>query len=312
MKKVQNIERGIEQPLAWDTLHRNMQSLRLGDESVAFQTSEQLGHFERSEPGRDWMRVASDDALFHRIEAFFRAQAYGPHRHDTYAIGITTAGVQSIHYRGELVHSSPGDTVVIHPDEVHDGRAGTVAGYCYRIVHVQPEALQQILGKNPLPFIKEGVSRNQQLHQTAWAILRDFDRTLESLERNDLLFDLAIALQAAAGVVKAKCSGNLKAALIARDFIHSEPSERIELDVLAKASGRDRWSLSRDFRQFFGTSPSRYMTMRRLDIARRMMSHGTPLAECAAAVGFADQSHMSRQFVDAFGLTPARWLTMQR
>ncbi|MET3552344.1 AraC family transcriptional regulator [Burkholderia sp. 567] len=289
-----------------------MASLRPGDKSAAQTAPKETGRVERSGSGRDWMRVSSDDALFYRIEAFFRGRAYGPHRHDTYAVGITTAGIQSIRYRGELVHSSPGDTVVIHPDEIHDGRAGTVAGYCYRIVHLQPEVLQQILGQTSLPFIKEGVSQNAQLYRAIWAMLREFDRPLEPLERTDLLFDLATALQAAAGTAKAKHTGNIKAALIARDCIRSAPSQRIELDVLARESGRDRWSLSRDFRQFFGTSPSRYMTMRRLDIARRLISNGTPLAECAAAVGFADQSHMSRQFVEAFGLTPTRWLTMLR
>lgn len=39
------------------------------------------------------------------------------------------------------------------------------------------------------------------------------------------------------------------------------------LDTLSQVSGRDRWSLSRDFRTLYGTSPWRYVMMRRLDFA---------------------------------------------
>jgi AraC-like DNA-binding protein len=47
--------------------------------------------------------------------------AFEPHRHDTYAIGITTAGVQVFHYRGSRRVCLPGQLHVLHPDELHDG-----------------------------------------------------------------------------------------------------------------------------------------------------------------------------------------------
>ena len=47
----------------------------------------------------------------------FTDHAYESHRHDTFAIGRTLTGVQSFHYRGEMKHSLPGMTMVLHPDE---------------------------------------------------------------------------------------------------------------------------------------------------------------------------------------------------
>jgi len=43
------------------------------------------------------------------------------HRHDTYAIGRTLAGVQSFSYRRSRRNSLAGNTLVLHPDEAHDG-----------------------------------------------------------------------------------------------------------------------------------------------------------------------------------------------
>jgi len=77
--------------------------------------------------------------------------------------------------------------------------------------------------------------------------------------------------------------------------------------TLERLAGLDRWSLARQFRAAFGTSPSRFRTLRQLDAVRRLLRRGSSLADAADAAGFADQSHMSRQFKQAYGLTPARW-----
>jgi AraC-like DNA-binding protein len=82
--------------------------------------------------------------------------------------------------------------------------------------------------------------------------------------------------------------------MVKRDYMHSLSSERVDLDELAKASSRNHWNLARDFRQVFGTRPSRFMTLRRLDNTKRLMFDGIPLAECAALASFSDQSHMTR------------------
>ena len=82
----------------------------------------------------DWLHRAPHASGLDRIEAYFAGFAFDPHRHDTYAIGRTLFGVQSFHYRGGTTHSLPGTTMVIHPDETHDGRAGSDEGFKYRMI----------------------------------------------------------------------------------------------------------------------------------------------------------------------------------
>jgi AraC-like DNA-binding protein len=72
----------------------------------------------------------------------------------------------------------------------------------------------------------------------------------------------------------------------------------------------DRFTIARQFRWAFGTSPDRYRTMRRLELARTAIESGHSLARAAAETGFADQSHMTRQFKRTYGLTPARWMAL--
>ncbi|MGF6160753.1 AraC-like DNA-binding protein [Pseudomonas sp. 2725] len=263
-------------------------------------------------PRNDWFHRAPDVGGLQRFEAFFAGHGYDLHRHDTYAIGHTLAGVQSFQYRGGWRHSQPGATIVLHPDEAHDGEAGTESGFQYRMMYIEPALIQQMLGGQPLPFIKTGLSNDPRLFAATGALLRSLDYPLDPLEEQDALFDLAQALSTVSGVTAKRSGFDYVAAQRAREYIHSALDRTVTLDELAQHSGRDRWSLSRDFRLLFGTSPYRYLTMRRLDMVRALLTQGQTLVSAALIAGFTDQSHMTRQFSKTYGLPPARWLNLQR
>jgi len=74
---------------------------------------------------------------------------------------------------------------------------------------------------------------------------------------------------------------------------------------IARELGVHPVHFARRFRAAFGHSPGEYLRRCRLERARRMVQRtSAPLAEIAAAAGFADQSHLSNAFRRAFGMTP--------
>jgi AraC-like DNA-binding protein len=241
-----------------------------------------------------------------RLEVHLAQRPFAPHRHDTYAIGITLAGVQRFHFRGQRWHCLPGQCHVLHPDELHDGMAGTAEGFAYRILHVDPALLQQALGGAPLPFVSNPVLDLGSTIDPSWW---DIDRSLDELDRTDLLIALANLLHRAAGGRAAPARSLAWPALCqVRDRLLARAEERVPLAELERLAGLDRWTLARQFRAAFGTSPSRFRTLRQLDRLRCGLLRGEPLVHAALAAGFADQSHMGRQFKRAYGLTPGRWL----
>ncbi|MCI3205195.1 MULTISPECIES: AraC family transcriptional regulator [Pandoraea] len=256
----------------------------------------------------DWVIRAQPTEGVERIEAWFHGKAYAMHRHDTYAIGRTIAGVQSFSYRRSRRDSMPGNTIVLHPDEAHDGQAGTDEGFRYRMIYVDPALFQNVLGGSGLPFLEGGVTTDPRIAAATEVLLQHVDHTVEPLEQNDALAELAHALAAVAGAPRARGKGDYSAACRARDYLRANFTRVVTLPELEVATGRDRWSLCHDFRAFYGTSPYRYLTMRRLDAVRRMMLCGVSLVSAAADAGFADQSHMTRHFLKTFGVTPGRWL----
>src|ERR1700733_13527066 len=105
----------------------------------------------------EWVDAARPVDGVELFRARLRGRPYGRHRHDVYAIGVTEEGVQAFDYRGTVEHSLPGQVYVLHPDELHDGRAEGPGLFGYRQLYVSPEriasAVLTLTGRpGPLPF----------------------------------------------------------------------------------------------------------------------------------------------------------------
>jgi AraC-like DNA-binding protein len=252
---------------------------------------------------------------------------FEPHRHDTYTIGMTTVGVQTFRYRGAREISLPGQLVILHPDETHDGVAGTESGFGYRAVYVAPELVRDAIGGRALdaiggraldaiggralPFVAEPVQRVRPVTQSMASVLADIQGAIDELRCAVIVAALVDALQSLSGQPERPSPGiDMRAVTLVRDHIEAHARERILAATLEAIAGIDRFTIARHFRRAFGTSPDRYRTLRRLELARVAIERGESLAFASAESGFADQSHMTRQFKDTYGFTPARWVTL--
>ena len=246
-----------------------------------------------------------------RAEVKLSNCAFSPHRHDTYAIGITTAGVQTFGYRGSRRVCLPGQLHVLHPDEAHDGAAGTEDGFSYRILYIAPELIQGALAGRPLPFVADPVQEPTPAVRPIASLLADIDDPISELGSADIAVTVADCLLSLSGrPERRRATVDLSAVELVRDYLAANAREQTPASVLEKIAGTDRFTIARHFRWAFGTSPDRYRTARRLALAQAAIASGQSLALAAAEAGFADQSHMTRQFKRTYGLTPARWMTL--
>jgi len=261
----------------------------------------------------EWVYAARPADGVELFRARLRGSPFSRHRHDVYAIGVTEEGVQAFAYRGTVERSLPGQVFILHPDELHDGRADGPGLFGYRQIYVTPDriasALPALTGRPAvLPFASP-VTDDPAL---ARVVRTAFARAPEPLAVDTLILQLAEGLlrsSAASLPGTLRCRVDLPAVERGRDFLRSRLAVARSSEVVA-VTGLDRYQFARQFRAVYGISPYRYSVMRRLDVARGWLRDARPLAETALKAGFADQAHFTRTFKAAFGMTPGRYVKL--
>ena len=207
------------------------------------------------------------------------------HRHDTYAIGLTDRGVQIFDYRGSARASMPGQVVVLYPDEVHDGRAGTDEGFGYRIVYVEPSRLAEALRVAPRTALSAAVRARARVDERAGCRAPSREPFGPRWIRwrptaSSSTWPKAAGRRAGGGRPARPRVDAAPSNAPASFSTRSEPASSIR-PSWSRSPGLTRYDLARQFRLMFGTSPYRYLLMRRLDFARQRIHQARPLVDVA-------------------------------
>jgi len=84
--------------------------------------------------------------------------------------------------------------------------------------------------------------------------------------------------------------------------------QAISVDLMAERAAMSPRNFARVFKAETGLTPSKYLTVLRLDRAKEIMSAGSdPLDRVAAVSGFGREERLRRAFVRQFGVTPSQY-----
>lgn len=92
----------------------------------------------------------------------------------------------------------------------------------------------------------------------------------------------------------------------ALELIESKVSSDVKVSELAYECGQDVRSFTRSFRASTGYAPYEYLTLRRMETARRLLLSGTSVTEAAVFVGYANPSKFAAAFRRFYGSSPSQ------
>lgn len=253
------------------------------------------------------------------MRTWFRTQAFPRHTHPYFTIGVLSRGVGTLWMGGVTHRLTPGDVVVISPEDVHTGGLGESNDVLsYLAVHAPPELVAGCVDSEGHPArLAEELGSFIVRDRGIAAALRRVDRALEG-DR-----DVAAAGSAIMEAIHHLGGGRPGVAPergapprdpppfvgIARAFIDDcyADGARTSLDHLAGIAGVSPFHLIREFTRAVGLSPHRYLIQTRIRRAGELLANGVPVSDVAASVGFADQSHLTTQFRRYVGTTPGSY-----
>jgi AraC-like DNA-binding protein len=246
------------------------------------------------------------------MHAHFERHVYHRHSHETYSFGVTEDGYQAFRCRGGAHTSAAGMVIAFNPDDPHDGHAADELGFTYRIVHIGPELVSDVLADiadRPvgLPLFDSPVLNDPVLARNLRGLHAALLGKATALRRDELLTATVGSMVGRAATRRLRPSGGGGFVERARRCIEDAYLDDIGADELADAAGCSRFALYRGFRRAYGMAPSDYQRQLRLRAARRLLVQGDAIGDVAARTGFADQSHLTRWFVRYYGMTPGRY-----
>ncbi len=112
-----------------------------------------------------------------------------------------------------------------------------------------------------------------------------------------------------------QCGSGLPGMVLTRvlDYIESSLEKAVTLQELAEVARMSRFYFARLFRNSTGQSPSRYLTERRIERARYLLTRSDlSLEEISRQTGFSSQSHLTALFRKLVGVTPGKYRLLSR
>jgi AraC-like DNA-binding protein len=242
------------------------------------------------------------------LHAHFPSHAYPTHTHDAWTVLIVDEGA----VRYDLDHREHGlaqaQVSLLPPHVPHDGRSVLPQGFRKRVLYLAPDRLggDHLIGAAvDQPEYVDPLLRHRihQLHR----VLRDGQEDLEAQSRLTLIEE-RLSQHLCRAVVAPSDRYDSGVAVKLRELLDSKVTDGITLEDAAKVVHAHPAHLVRAFSREYGMPPHRYLTGRRVDLARRYLLDGHPAAEVATLAGFYDQSHLNRHFRKLLGVTPASFV----
>jgi AraC family transcriptional regulator len=227
------------------------------------------------------------------------------HTHDRATVAVLLAGsMEQFGGHGQRTDCRPASVLVEPAGEPHGNRFEAVGA---RVLTLQPAAdTADLLG--PCAAL---VGQPRHVHdQTVAAIATRVAHELRAPDDLTPLSVLGLVLELMARTARLATPPVRRAPawlLAARDLLHERFAEPLRVADVAAAAGVHPVHLARMFRVVYGTSVAGYLRGLRVDwAAARLAGTDEPIAQVAAAAGFADQSHLTRAMRARLGVTPAR------
>jgi AraC-like DNA-binding protein len=238
---------------------------------------------------------------------------YAVHSHEAYSIICLTGGSKLFSHCGREQQVDAGQIAIANPGDHHG--CGPLNGqpWSHRTWYLSEMAAMEVAGSlSASPRLQAPVIASE----TVWAALVNAHKMAETGERLEAqsaaidalsrLFDEFALGEDLGGETDVSTAQIRVAGCI--DAFQRDPSRTPDLQELSASCAVSRVQVIRDFKLVLGVTPGVYFRNERLKLAKGLMRSGDGLADIAAHVGFADQSHFTRAFRDAFGVTPRAYM----
>lgn len=249
------------------------------------------------------------------------------HHHDFYEIYFFLHGRVEYRVEGRVYHLQPGDLLLINPMELHQLIAEPGDSTYERfILWIEKDYLES-MSTDTVSLTRcfdSSQPGHSNLLRPSHSKRADIMMRFKEIVRESYGTDYASQLYAQSALLQLLVELNRIALQKGREVVlHEESSplisnvlmyiadhydEVISLEQLAQKFYVSKYHLAHEFSRIVGTSVYRYIILKRLVIARQLLSSGIAPGTVAVQCGFSDYSNFYRAFKSQYGISPGSFI----
>jgi len=226
--------------------------------------------------------------------------SYKSHVHHELSLGYIIEGSTDLTLKDRTIHYVRGDGVIIPPLMTHRCAPNDIEHWAYDILFVDPAYYGGLVW-----FSEAKKLTGDQVRK-----LEDFFEQLIMEKSPDTLENVLIELLLEFGEIGIGEDPINTIDTIKRlhDYIINNVNDEITLDKLQQISGLNKFTIIRNFKKLYLTTPAAYHLQYRVAEAKRLLSRGADVFEICGKLKFYDQAHLIREFKKMYGITPGAYI----
>lgn len=227
--------------------------------------------------------------------------AYKPHVHNELSLGYIVEGSTDLTLNDRTIHYGAGDGVIIPPLLTHQCAPNDIRHWAYVMLFVDSGYYNEVVRFDQAKKLTGNQAR--KLIDFIEQLLRE--KTPDTLE--NILIELLLEFGEKGTPDTDEASTNHSVKTI-HDYILHCAKEEITLDKLQQISGLNKFSIIRNFKKLYTTTPAAFHLQYRVAEAKRRLSEGADVFVVCEELRFYDQAHLIREFKKMYGVTPGTYI----
>jgi len=231
--------------------------------------------------------------------------AYKSHVHNELSLGYIIEGTTDLTLNDGTIFYETGDGVIIPPLMTHRCAPKDINHWVYVMLFVDPCYYGDLVSFNQAKKLTGNQAQK----------LRGFIEQLLTEETPDILENILIELLIEFGekeISETIATTTIDTVKTIHDYILSHVNDVITLDKLQQITGLNKFTIIRNFKKLYVTTPAAYHLQYRVAEAKRLLSKGVDVFEICEELRFYDQAHLIREFKKMYGITPVTYVEQLR
>lgn len=266
-------------------------------------------------------------------------KAMNMHIHDCYELYYSISGGKQFLIDNKFYTIAPGDLFIINQYESHKLTQIDTGIHERIVVNVHPNFVKALSTvdtdldccfTNRSPRFQHKVSLNKEQQQrflyyidkitSANGYAHDIVEQAAFMELLVLINSLSLELCQAAGIGRTKATATTDGTVSPYKYNHQVDdilayinqniSQPITIDRLAEHFYLSESYICRIFKSATGTTINKYITARRISIAKALLNEGLSVSEAYERSGFSDYSNFFKSFTKAVGVSPKKYANL--